>query len=297
MGYPQVKNRTVLVTGCSSGIGLATARLLQQRRWRVIATARRPEDLEHLKSLGLECVPLDVADSESVRAAAARVLELTEGSLGAIVNNAGFGQPGAVEDLSREMLRRQFEVNVFGLVELTNLFIPRFRQQGYGRIVNLSSMVGRVALPFMGAYSASKFALEALSDAWRVELYGSGVAVCIIEPGPIATRFGANALRYMEELLNKESSPFAEFYRAYADQRRSGSRPSIFRLPPSAVARKIQHALESSRPKTRYPVTVPAIAALVLRRWLPDRVMDRLVMIHWQTELSRLKRSVQRLAE
>jgi len=286
MRFPPVSNRSVLVTGCSSGIGEAAARLLAERGWKVIPTARRRDDIERLRRLGFEPVELDLASSESVRQAAAQVMELTRASVGGIVNNAGYGQPGAVEDLDRDMLRRQFEVNLFGLVEFTNCFIPVFRRQGYGRIVNISSLVGRISLPFMGAYSATKFALEAISDAWRVELQAAGIAVSIIEPGPIATRFGDNALRHLWPLLEKAESPFHSFYREYARQRESRVRGNLFRLPPEAVARRIIHALESTRPKTRYPVTIPAVLAGWLRRLLPDRVLDRLVIRHWRRELA-----------
>ena len=189
MKVPSVKNKSVLVTGCSSGIGLATAKLLRKKGWRVFPTARKSEDLESLRKAGFEAVELDISSSKSVAAAIAVVLEKTKGCPGAVVNNAGFGMPGAIEDLTRDAMRDQFEVNLFGLQELTNLLIPVFRKQGCGRIVNVSSVVGRLSLPFMGIYSASKFALEAVSDALRVELSADGIGVSLVEPGPISTRF------------------------------------------------------------------------------------------------------------
>ena len=176
MKAPVVHVKNVLVTGCSSGIGLATARVLRGRGWNVIPTARKREDLDALRADGFTPVELDVADAESVKRAAARALEIFGGRIGGVVNNAGFGQAGAVEDLSREVLRYQFEVNFFGAHDLTNRFIPIFRKQGWGRIVNISSVLGRVVIPFYGSYCATKFAMEALSDALRVELCDSGVS-------------------------------------------------------------------------------------------------------------------------
>ena len=277
--------RNVLITGCSSGIGAAAARMLASRGWTVIPTARRPDDMDRLREMGFSPVHLDLASAESVIHAARRALEIAGGRMGAIVNNAGYGQPGALEDLDREMLRRQFEVNLFGLMELTNFFVPHFIRQGFGRIVNVSSMVGWIALPFMGAYSASKFALEAVSDAMRVELHGTGVAVSLIEPGPIATRFGGNARHHLERLLEKSDSRFLNFYRRFAQNFHDQSPRSLFRLPPEAVARKIVHALESRHPRIRYPVTIPAHLASAVRRLLPDRLLDRLVILYWRRKI------------
>ena len=187
-----VKIKTVLVTGCSSGIGLATARLLRDRGWQVAPTARKTADLDMLRAEGFDPIALDVTDSASIADAASAVLARFGGQLGAIVNNAGFGLTSAIEDAPRAMLRDVFEVNVFGLQELTARFIPLFRKQGYGRIVNVSSVLGELSLPFAGVYSASKFAVEALSDALRRELFDSGIAVSVVQPGPIETRFSEN---------------------------------------------------------------------------------------------------------
>ncbi len=275
MTFPPVHPRSALVTGCSSGIGLATARGLRARGWTVYPTARRDDDLARLRADGFEPIRLDLADSSSVLAAAAEALRLGNGALGAVVNNAGFGQPGALEDLSREALRRQFEVNVFGLQELTNRLLPAFRRQGGGRVVNVSSVLGRLSLPFMGAYSASKFALEALSDALRVELTGTGIAVAIVEPGPIATAFHENASRAGQTHLAGVDSRFAEDYRLQLAAR--GERRTLsdrFRLGPEAVAHAIAHALESSRPRARYPVTVVAHWGALMARVAPVALMD-----------------------
>jgi short-subunit dehydrogenase len=283
----EVKERRALVTGCSSGIGLAAALTLHQRGWTVIPTARRDADLDMLRGHGLEPIRLDLADSTSVQAAAEEVLVHWHGHIGAIINNAGFGQPGALEDLSREAMRYQFEVNVLGLQELTNRFIPIFRRQGYGRIVNISSVLGRVSLPSMGIYSASKFAVEAISDALRVELRGSGIAVSVIEPGPIATAFGANAVRVGTQNLAPERSVFGEVYRRQLlDPQKRGRREDRFRRSPEVVAKAILHALTSPRPRTRYKVTVPAYAGALAARVAPDRFLDWLM---WRRMVNRLR--------
>jgi len=209
------------------------------------------------------------------------VLEKTHGQLGALVNNAGFGMPGAIEDLTRDAMREQFEVNLFGLQELTNKLIPVFRKQGHGRIVNVSSVVGRICLPFMGIYSASKFALEAVSDALRVELAQDRISVSLVEPGPIKTRFSTNCAGQGEEKLDAESSRFGEAYRRYFDRRRDGSLvQDRFRLPPEAVAETILHALEAPRPKIRYCITIPAYFGDWAARFVPAGWVDRLLVSH-----------------
>ncbi|MCF7849584.1 MAG: SDR family NAD(P)-dependent oxidoreductase [Kiritimatiellales bacterium] len=281
MKYPAVENKTVLVTGCSSGIGRATAELLRSNGWNVVPTARKAEDLEELRAAGFDPIELDVSSSQSIASAADAVLERFDGKLGGIVNNAGMGIPGAIEDLSRDAMRYQFEVNLFGLQELTNRFIPVFREQGYGRIVNVSSVVGRMALPFMGIYSASKFALEAVSDVLRVELSMDRISVSLIEPGPIETRFSTNAAGQGEEKLDVGSSRFGSAYRQYFEKRRNGGMSEDrFRLPPEAVAKKILHALESARPKSRYCVTIPAYFGAFAARFIPAALIDHLLIGH-----------------
>jgi short-subunit dehydrogenase len=281
MRFPSVENKSVLVTGCSSGIGLATAELLRSKGWVVFPTARKLADLDTLKQAGFEAIKLDVTSSESISVAVDWVLSKNGGRLGAIVNNAGFGMPGAIEDLTRDAMRDQFEVNLFGLQELTNKLIPVFRKQGYGRIVNVSSVVGRISLPFMGIYSASKFALEAVSDALRVELAQDRISISLVEPGPIATRFSTHCARQGEEKLDAEASRFGEAYRRYFDRRRNGGLvQDRFRLPPEAVAAKIFHALESGRPKIRYRVTVPAYLGDWAARFVPAGWVDRLLVGH-----------------
>lgn len=271
-----VRSKKVMVTGCSSGIGLAAARLLRDRGWMVVPTARQPQDLDRLRQEGFTPVRLDVADGASVRAAADEALRVLDGEIGALVNNAGFGQPGAMEDLTRDEMRYQFEVNVFGLQELTNLFVPAFRKQGYGRIVNVSSVLGRTTIPLMGIYAGSKYAVEAMSDAMRMELRGSSVAVSIVEPGPIATKFTDRSTERGRALLSRlSSSIFAEAIRRKmdgSDGERKISR--LFTVGPEAVAVRILHAVESPRPRRRYPVTPVAYFLAFMRRFAPDAFMD-----------------------
>lgn len=278
--YPPVLSKTVLVTGASSGIGRAVSRLLAARGWTVFPTARRPGDLGDLRSEGFDPIPLELEDPASVEAAAHAALERCGGRLGAIVDNAGYGQPGALEDVSRDALRRQFETNVFGPVQLTALLVPAFRAQGRGRIVLLSSVVGRLAIPFMGAYCASKFALEAIGDEWRMELADGGIAVSLVEPGPIASDFRRRTVREARDGgLASAPSVFARQYaRDWKDEVRTFTRPTdIFRKPPEAVARKVLHALESPRPRPRYPVTAAAHLGAWASRHLPTRFLDSLM--------------------
>jgi NAD(P)-dependent dehydrogenase (short-subunit alcohol dehydrogenase family) len=271
------QRRAILVTGCSSGIGLATARLLHRRGWRVFATARRAEDLARLAGdEGLEAVALELADPASIEACAAHVLAATEGRLEALFNNAAYGQVGAVEDLTPEVLRRQLEVNLIGTHDLTRRLVPTMRRQGHGRIVQCSSVLGLVSGRYRGAYSASKFALEALSDAMRLELAGSGIRVSLVEPGPIRTRFIDNVLAAFEGAIDWQASPHrAEYERRLAALRSGGK--ATFKLEPEAVAAKVLHAVESPRPKIRYYVTVPTRLAVLMRRALSSRAIDRIM--------------------
>jgi short-subunit dehydrogenase len=281
MSIPCIENRTVLVTGCSSGIGRATAEMLRSSGWTVFPTARKADDLDSLRQAGFDAIELDVTSSESITTAVEGVLAKNGGKLGAVVNNAGFGMPGAIQDLTREAMRYQFEVNVFGLQELTNKLVPVFREQGYGRIVNISSVVGRLALPFMGIYSASKFALEAISDAQRVELSLDPISVSLIEPGPIRTKFSTNCAGEGEDRLDTGGSKFGAAYKQYFEKRRNGGMvEDRFRLPPEAVAKKILHALESPRPKIRYVVTIPAYLGVFAARFLPAGLIDRMMIGH-----------------
>jgi NAD(P)-dependent dehydrogenase (short-subunit alcohol dehydrogenase family) len=275
MKIPVPSHKSVLITGCSSGIGAAAAQHLRQRGWLVLPTARKTEDLDRLRSDEFDPIAMDLADADSVAAGAQAALQRTGGVLGAVVNNAGFAQTGAIEDLQRAHLRYQFEVNVFGLQDLTNRLLPVFRRQGAGRIVHISSVVGRISLPFLGAYSASKFAVEALADAQRVELSGTGIGVILIEPGPIVTEFRRNAARHARETLDLESAANADYYRREIEKRETRTkRLNWINKSPDDVARRIVHALESQRPHRRYPITIPAHLGALLRRCAPDALLD-----------------------
>jgi len=266
--------KSVLVTGCSSGIGLCAAETLKERGWRVFATARRLEDVHALTQKGFESLQLDLADSGSISSAVGKVLEMSDGKLYAVFNNGAYGLPGAVEDLTRPALREQFEINVFGTQELTNLLIPAMRQNGAGRIVQNSSVLGLVSPPMRGAYNSSKYALEALSDCMRMELYGSGVFVSIIEPGPIYTKFRENAYEAFKKYIDVEKSFHREKYVGLVKKLKTEGPVASFTLQPDAVVKKLIHALESPRPRIRYYVTFHTHVAAFLRRILPYRLLD-----------------------
>ncbi len=269
--------KTVLITGCSSGIGRCLAQGLRARGWRVFATARKPADVTALVAEGLESLPLDVTRPDSIAAAVNEMLRRTHGRLDALINNAGFGLPGAVEDLSREGLRVQFETNVFGGQELIRHLMPVFRAQGAGRIVQMSSMLGYIALAYRGAYCASKYAIEGLSDALRLELRGTNIHVTIIEPGPIKAKFRDNAYAAFKIYVDKDHSPHREQYEAMIARLEGQRGPLPFTLPPEAVLKRVVHALESRRPHRRYQVTLPAYLTAWLQRLLPTPWLDWLL--------------------
>ncbi|MGH8282757.1 MAG: SDR family NAD(P)-dependent oxidoreductase [Gammaproteobacteria bacterium] len=270
-------HRSVLITGCSSGIGLATAQVLQSRGWNVIASARQEKDVARLKDMGFRTVRLNIADSGSIEAALNEALTFTGGRLDALVNNAGIAIPGAVEDLSRETLQRQFDTNLFGTIALTNSALPFMRRQGQGRIVMISSILGRVAMPWRGAYNASKFALEGITDTLRLELRDTDIKVSLICPGPVKSRFRGNSLANFDEYVNSAASPHRDSYARLKAQTGEKKDNTPFTVPPEAVVRKIARALESRNPKARYYVTVPAYTLAFLRCVLPTRWMDALL--------------------
>ena len=249
--------KSILVTGCSSGIGLCVARGLKTRGYRVFATARKESDVQRLCDEGLESLRLDLADSGSITTAVDEILARTRGTLDALFNNGAYGQPGAVEDLSRDVLRTQFETNLFGWHELTNRILPVMRRQGHGRIVQNSSVLGFVALRYRGAYNASKYALEGLTDTLRLELMGTGIHVSLVEPGPVTSRFRENAFRAYQENIDPDSSVHRDSYLAMEARLKTKGPAVPFTLPPEAVLRKVIHALESRRPRARYYVTFP----------------------------------------
>ncbi|VAX16253.1 Putative NAD(P)-dependent oxidoreductase EC-YbbO [hydrothermal vent metagenome] len=269
--------KNVLITGCSSGIGLCVAHGLKKRGYFVIATARTSRDVDTLKAHGFESVPLDLADSASIRSAVDEALKITGGELYGLFNNGAYGLVGAVEDLSRDAIRDQFEVNLFGTMELTNLLIPVMRAKGVGRIIQNSSVLGFVSLPFRGAYNASKYALEGLSDAMRLELKGSGVRVSIIEPGPIISKFRENAYAAFKKYIDPERSFHRKHYEKTVERLTHEGPVMRGTLPPEAVLEKVIHALESPRPKIRYYVTIPTHIAAMLKRLLPHWMMDRVI--------------------
>ena len=272
--------RSILITGASSGIGRDAARGLAARGWRVLATCRNPHDCAGLIAEGLESFPLDLASGDSVAAGAAEALERTGGQIDALFNNGAFACPGAVEDLPRDALREILEVNVIGQIDLTNRLLPAMRAgdngRGAGRIVMNSSVLGLVAARWRGAYVASKFALEGLTDTLRLELRGTGIRVILIEPGPIATRFRQNAIPHFERHIDWQASPHRVAYEAtllkrlYAPE----AKRDRFELPASAVTETLARALEARRPRARYTVTSPARAASLLRRMLPAGALD-----------------------
>lgn len=273
-----MNKKTILITGCSSGIGLASARMLKARGWRVFATARKTADLERLRAVeGVDAVYLELADQASIAACVKTVLEQTGGRLDALFSNAAFGQVGAVEDLTADLLRRQMEVNLIGTHELTRLVIPGMRAQKSGRIVQCSSVLGLVTGPFRGAYSASKYALEGLTDAMRMELRGSGIQVSLIEPGPIRTRFLETALELFKANIDTGASPHRLSYARRIASMETGGK-TTFKLEPESVALKLVHAVESARPKIRYFVTTPTYIAAAVKRTFPDRLADMVIM-------------------
>ena len=274
---PEHKGKSVLITGCSSGIGQCVAHGLKQRGYRVFATARRPESVERLGAEGLESLLLDLDDSGSIRLAVEEILRRTGGELFALFNNGAFGLPGAVEDLSRGAIRAQFETNFFGWLELTNLLLPVMRRQGCGRIIQNSSVLGFVTMPFRGAYNASKFAVEGLSDTLRLELAGTGIYVSLVEPGPILSRFRANALIALQNHIDIENSVHRDRYQQVLERLNKEGPAAPFTLPPEAVLKKVIRALESKKPKARYYVTLPTYLFAYLKRVLPTTTLDRLL--------------------
>ena len=268
--------RTILITGCSSGIGWHCAIGMKQRGWRVLATARTDEDLKRLEAEGLEAIRLDYADRDQVAACAEETARRTGGKLDALFNNGAYGQPGAVEDLTREVLEAQFAANFFGWHQLTRACLPLLRANGWGRIVQCSSVLGLVALKWRGAYNASKFAAEALSDTMRLELRGSNIFVVLIEPGPITSKFVETSLKYFDKNIDEANSHYKKAYeRQRARLSRGGS--GRYKLGPEAVLEKLVHAVENVNPRARYFVTKPTVYMAIARRVLPQRALDYLL--------------------
>ncbi|MCF3596285.1 SDR family NAD(P)-dependent oxidoreductase [Rhodobacteraceae bacterium LMO-12] len=270
--------KSILITGCSSGIGHDAALGLQARGWRVFASCRSAQDCARLRNEGLESVVLDLADPESLHAGLAEVLRATGGTLDALYNNGAFALPGAVEDLPTEGLRAVFETNLFGTHELTRAVIPVMRAQGHGRIVNCSSVLGMVPMAWRGAYVASKFALEGLSDTLRIEMRDTAIHIITLAPGPITSRIRENSIPHFERWIDWEKSPRAQQYRDDLRPRLYEKRDrDFFELPASAVTKKLIHALEATRPRPRYHITNATRLMGAARRILPTRLLDWLI--------------------
>ncbi|RKZ81129.1 MAG: short-chain dehydrogenase [Gammaproteobacteria bacterium] len=268
----------ILITGCSSGIGFCAAQMLHQQGYNIVATVRNSQDALQLQQLGITTTLLDLTDSSSIQNTVAFTLEYFDNKIDALFNNAAYGQPGAVEDLSRDVLRQQFETNVFGTQELTNHIIAQMRHQGYGKIIYNSSVLGFISMAYRGAYNASKYALEGLADTLRLELVGTNIHISLIEPGPILSQFRANAFAKYQQNIDKEKSFHKATY-LQMEQRLTKQGPAVpFTLPPEAVVKKLQHALESSQPKIRYYVTFPTYLFATLKRLLPHRWLDWLII-------------------
>lgn len=267
----------ILITGCSSGIGYQVAKDLHaDSNYQVIASARKVDDVERLKAEGLECVQLDLQDAASINSAFDEVLTLTEGRLYGLFNNGAYGQPGAVEDLTGEMIRAQFETNVFGTMQLTNLAIKHMRQQGTGRIIFNSSVLGFVSLTLRGAYNASKYAIEGFADTLRLELKDSGIYVSLVEPGPITSNFRHNSHSMYINTLKDKPSVFTRSYQKNEARLADPGPTAPFTLPAASVSPKVIHALTHSNPKARYYVTFPTYLLAYLKRVLPHKVLDKI---------------------
>jgi NAD(P)-dependent dehydrogenase (short-subunit alcohol dehydrogenase family) len=273
-----VTGKSILITGCSSGIGYDAAHGMRTAGWRVFASCRKPEDCARLKSEGFDSPLIDYADAASIQIGLAEVLNATGGTLDALFNNGAYALPGAVEDLPREGLREIFECNLFGVHDLTCAVLPVMRKQGYGRVINCSSVLGLVTMKWRGAYSATKFAMEGLTDTLRIEMRETGIEIILIEPGPITSDIRRNSIPHFERWIDWKNSPRrTEYEGGLLDRLYTSTGPDTFELPASAVTAKLRHACESLRPKPRYYVTKPTYIMGALRRFLTTRGLDRIV--------------------
>ena len=273
-----MSRKSILITGAASGIGLDAALGLRDAGWQVFASCRKPEDCDRLRAQGFDSPLIDYADSATFAPALQQVLEATGGTLDALYNNGAFACPGAVEDLPVGALREIFETNLFGWHELTRQVIPVMRAQGHGRIVNCSSVLGLVGLRWRGAYVATKFALEGLTDVLRLEMADTGIKVILIEPGPVTSKIRQNAIPHFEKWIDWQNSARAEQYRELRKRLYEDSGPDRFELPARAVTEKLLHAVTAPNPKPRYYVTTPTYFAGTLRRLLPTRLLDRVLL-------------------
>nr|CAA6821629.1 MAG: Putative NAD(P)-dependent oxidoreductase EC-YbbO [uncultured Thiotrichaceae bacterium] len=269
--------RNVLITGCSSGIGYCVAKGLRERGYNVFVTARKEDDIKRLEEEGFKVIPLELSDPESVKDCAYELMLRANNDVYAVFHNGAYGQAGALEDISREVLEKQFAANVFGWHQLTNLLLPLMRNAGEGRIIYNSSVLGIISLPFRGSYAASKYALEGLADTLRLELYNTGIHVSLIEPGPVESDFRKNSLQALREHVDINASVHRRKYDGAIRRMEKEGPAAPFTLPPEAVLKKVIHALESERPRARYPVTFPTYLFSTLRRILPTRALDKVL--------------------
>lgn len=272
--------RTILITGCSSGIGYHSAHALRKHGgWRVFASCRKQSDCDRLAKEGFETVRIDLADDESIASGVDWVLERTGGTLDALFNNGAFSTPGAFEDVATEHVRKMFDTNFFGWYELTRRVLPAMRKQGHGRIINCSSVLGFMSVRFMGAYAASKHAVEGWNDSLRLELEGTGIHPIILQPGPIKSRMLDNARAHFLETVDVRNSSFRSEYGRELSKYASGNRTSSFKKGPEAVVNSLIKALEDPRPRARYRVTIPTQVGAWLKRLLPTRWLDKILMM------------------
>jgi short-subunit dehydrogenase len=267
--------RSVLITGCSSGIGLCLALGLKKAGYRVFATARKSNDVEKLKQLGLESHQLDLTSSESIKLAMNEIYSQTD-TLYGLIHNGAYGQVGALEDISREVLEDQFQANFFGWHELTNLVLPVMRKNNSGRVIYLSSVLGFVAMPFRGPYNASKFAIEGLVDTLRLELINTNIQLSLVQPGPIDSQFRANAYLAFKDNVNMDNSNYQANYQGMIE-RLNSSKLATFTLAPESILSCVLHALEAPKAKIHYRVTFPTKLFALLKRILPSRILDKIL--------------------
>lgn len=277
--------KNILITGCSTGIGHCVAHGLKERGYRVLATARKQQDIARLTSEGLEVLPLEMSDSQSIYALVEQLKERCQGELYAVFHNAAYGQPGAVEDLSRQTLEKQFATNFFGWIELNNLLIPMLRQQPTARIIVNSSVLGIIALPYRGAYNASKYAIEGIMDTLRLELHNTNIKVSLIEPGPVSSDFRKNSLIALNENIDIENSIHSRKYLRQIKRMEKVGPSAPFTLPADAVLKKVIHALESKKPNAHYYVTFPTYLFGFLKRILPTRWLDKVLLYVSKSEM------------
>jgi len=266
---------SVLITGCSSGIGKETALYLKEKEYLVFATARDEKDVKELKELGFEAFLLDVTKPKTIKKTLKKILEITNGTLDVIFNNAGFGQPGAIEDLTTDVLKEQFETNLFGLHEVTNQVLPIMKKQGYGKIIQHSSVLGLISLKFRGAYNASKYAVEGLTDTLRLELKESNIDVTLLNTGPVTSDFRKNAVKNLKKNVDIEHSQFKEIYHKNMEANKS---KVPFNLPAISVAKVVEKIILTNNVKPRYYITKATYILGYLKRLLPTKTLDRILI-------------------